>query len=486
MNQKNAPLYKAVCAAMKESPVPFHMPGHKLGHGIDAGWKKIVGKDIFRMDLSELQGLGNLYADEGPIREAADLAAEAWGADRTFFLVGGSSAGICAAILSCVKPGEKILVPRNAHISIFHALVMSGAVPVWITPGVCESGCLGGINPADVEGALKSHGDIKAVFAVSPTYTGHMSDISAIAGHAHARGIPLIVDEAHGSHLYFRAQAARMPLGALACCADIVIHSVHKTAGSLTQSSLLHYRETYGVSIDPQAIAKNLALTQSTSPSYLLMASLDLARRRLATKGREILGRLLVEIEATKRHIAEAGAYRILARDFGPEAHVFAADPLHLVVDPRERGYTGRQLYRLLRRKYHIEAEYAEEGFLVFLLGIGTTAEDLRKLRLALKDLAWKKAVRTADMAPLPPAPPQALTPREAWFAPKEAVPFADAEGRVCGEVIMTYPPGIPFVCPGERLEGETLRHLAQKKNEGAVFHASDSSIDTILCIAAP
>jgi lysine decarboxylase len=482
-NQRRTPLFDAILDFAAQAPTPFFIPAHKMGRGIDPRWLDFAGENIFKMDLSEVQGLDDLHKPQGPIREAQALAAEAWGADRSYFLVNGTSSGIIAAICSVVSEGQKIIVPRNAHKSVIFGLIVSGAIPVYIPAEIhAEKGLAGGLSAEKLNALFAENADAKGVVAVNPSYHGVCNDMRALIETTHARGGVFIADEAHGNHVYFHE---KLGPGALALGADFACQSLHKMSGSLTQSSVLH---TKGGRADIGRLESNLRMMQSTSPSYLLLASLDLARSRMATRGHEILERLLCMAETARKELSSLPGIEVLGRELIGEAAIADYDPIRLVVSARRLGIEGCELYRVLREQYKIEIEYGDYFYGICVMGPGTVQEDVDRLLFAMKDISERYRGQRRPLAwdgLLPPAPPMAMTPRAAHFAERTNVPRREAEGRICAQTIAPYPPGIPAVCPGELLTRDICSFLDEQIGRGRHLHGpADSDSNSIAVVS--
>jgi arginine/lysine/ornithine decarboxylase len=468
-DQRRTPLFDAILDFVSQEATPFFIPAHKMGRGIDPRWTDFAGENIFKMDLSEVRGVDDLHRPRGPIAEAQALAADAWGADRSYFLVNGTSSGIIAAICSVVSEGQRIIVPRNAHKSVVFGLIISGAIPVYIAAEIHgEKGLVGGISRKKLDALCAANEGVKAVLAVSPSYHGVCCDLRGLIETTHARGGVFIADEAHGNHAYFHE---RLGPGALTLGADCVCQSIHKMSGSLTQSSLLHIK---GGRVDAGLLESNLQMTQTTSPSYLLMASLDLARSRMATQGREILDRLIRMSDAARRTLSSLPGIEVPGEELIGEAEIAGCDPTRIVISARRLGMEGYELCRLLREDYNIEIEFGDYFYGICVPGIGTVQEDFDRLLFAVRDISERyrglRGPLSWDEA-LPPAPPAVMTPREAHFSVRVRVPRREAEGRICAQMIVPYPPGIPVVCPGEVITKDICAFLDEQLRKGRRLH---------------
>lgn len=486
ISQDSTPLLSQLhqCAALPDAA--FYAPGHKRGQGMAERFIQLVGDRPFRMDLPELPELDNLFAPSGVIQEAQQLAAEAFGAGRTWFLANGSTCGLEAAILATCNPGDKILLPRNVHRSIISALILSGAVPVFLATDYDAAwGLPGGVSPAQVAAALAADPAIAAVCLVSPTYHGVCSDIGAIAPLVHAHGIPLIVDEAHGGHFAFHLA---LPTPALAAGADLVIQSTHKVLGAMTQASMLHQgRASHAAGpVWAERLDAALQLVQSTSPSYLLLASLDAARHQMATQGPELLEHALNLASTAQQAIRKMPDLMLLSdRPFQPNTGFAAHDPLRLTVSVQALGITGFDADDYLHTQTQVTAELPELTHLTFILTFGNTGSDIEQLITGLRSLP--SAARPLAVAPVgTPStyPPLACSPREAFFTPAEAVALKDAVGRISTAVVCPYPPGIPVLVPGERITAEAIATLqAVLAAGGVVTGGADASMQHLRVI---
>lgn len=452
--QSGAPLFEALVKHAVKSPSGFHIPGHGQGKGLPAELLTLGGQAFFAFDLTELPGLDDLHNPHGPIARAQELAAKIYGADRSFFLVNGTSVGI-QALLTAQAGHREVIVPRNAHRSVLGGLVIAGADPVYVLPEIIpEFGVDCGVPPLRIRQALESHPGAAAVLAVCPNFYGVLSDLAGQASAAHEADKPIFVDEAHGAHLRFHPG---LPADAMAAGADAAVQSTHKLGGSLGQSSILHLRE--GI-VESDAVAAALRLLQTTSPSYLLMASLDLARRQMALQGEFLLEKALVLSRLVRERLARIKGLRILTGDYLPEG-CCGLDPTKLVISVRGLGLTGFQVSGLLAGRYNVFVEMADAGNIVAFISIGSTQGECDALADALEDIAARD--RLPAVTALPKAPAgfiKRMKPREAWFSRSRTVPLAEARGRICAETVAVYPPGIPAVNPGEEITEEIHEYL--------------------------
>lgn len=479
MKQDQAPLAQALEAYNQNITQTFGIPGHRRGAGISPWWTARVGTEIFRYDLTETTGTDDLHAPEAAILQAQQLAAEAFGADETYFLVNGTTCGVEAMLLAAAGPGDKVILARNAHKSALMGLVLCGAQPVYIQPDFLQSlGCIGAVQPETVQVALEENPGAKAVLIVNPTYEGACSDLRQIAEICHRYGALLLVDEAHGAHLHF---APMLPQSAIDAGADLCAQSLHKTGGSLGQSSLLQVRKGR---VAVARLRAALQMVQSTSPSYLLMTSLDLARRELALHGAENWERTRKLAVRTRAAICRLPGYEC------PGAEAFCAagaadyDVTRLCISACGRGINGAELKERLYAM-GIDFELSNDRYVLAIFTPATTEEEARRLIDALAALP-ENAPIALQGSTFPPAPPQAVLPREAFFAPKQRVPLELAEGAIAGEAVIPYPPGIPVICPGEQITAPVLAFLLRWRDKGGhiqgIADPTMETIQTVLC----
>lgn len=458
----SAPLLEKILNYSKKDKARFHVPGHRQGEGLPPEFRKLA-PEFFKMDLTEVPGLDDLHNPGGVIARAQALAARLFGAGQTFFLVNGTTCGLQALIMTVAREGEYILVPRNVHRSVLAGLILSGTIPVYLQPEIIPLfEFASGITLDEVRKKLQACPMCRAVLAVHPTYFGTVGELSGLVREVHSLNKPVIVDEAHGTHLYFSRE---MPEGALKCGADGVVQSVHKTGGSLTQSSWLHIQ---GNRVSAQRVRDSLRLVQTTSPSYLLMASLDAARRQLAARGEKIMERVLELAREARKAISQIKGLSLLGEEHVRGEGIAGIDPTRLVISVKEMGWTGFEAKKILSKRYQIEVEMADFNNIIAVVSLGTTKEDIRRLIDTLKEFSVRERrdVKRRPSGMVPPSiPPLKLSPRQAWMARSRPVRLDEASGLVSGEMICVYPPGIPVVCPGEEITGEIKDYLLAVRN---------------------
>jgi arginine decarboxylase len=468
-SQAATPLLDALRFAAAHPRSAFHTPGHKRGQGTPETLRSLLGTAVFAADLPELPELGNLFAPEGAIRSAQELAAEAFGAEQTWFLANGTTCGIEAAVLAVCNPGDKLVLPRNAHQAAIAALILSGAIPIFVDPvydpvwGIAHS-----MTTAAVAIALEQHPDAKAVMMVYPTYYGICGEIEAIAQLAHQRDIPLLVDEAHGAHFAFHQD---LPIAALAAGADLTVQSTHKVLAAMTQASMLHVQ---GERIDRPRLSKALQLVQSTSPSYLLLASLDAARQQMALEGRSLMNRTLELADRASAEIRKISGLSVFQLHQAMPGWV-AFDRTRLTVDVSQLGLTGFEADEILHETLGVTAELPGLQHLMFIVTLGNTAFDLDRLVNGFEKLAERAVDRPIALPKMSRPDAHAsisqpdISPRAAFFSEAETLPIAQTLDRISAELVCPYPPGIPVLFPGERVTQDAVVYLQQVIAAGGI-----------------
>lgn len=461
LNQERAPIYEALERFRKMRVVPFDVPGHKHGKG-NPELVELLGEKCVGIDVNSMKPLDNLCHPVSVIREAEELAAEAFGAAHAFLMVGGTTSSVQSMVLSCCKRGDKIIMPRNVHRSAINALVLCGAKPIYVNPDVdCRLGISLGMRLEQVEAAIRNNPDAVAVFVNNPTYYGVCSDLRSIVKLAHEHGMLVLADEAHGTHFYF---GEGLPVSAMAAGADITAVSMHKSGGSLTQSSFL----LTGPGVSVGHVRQIINLTQTTSGSYLLLSSLDISRRNLALRGRREFEKVIDLAEYAREEINNIGGYYAFSQDLVNGNSIFAFDRTKLSVHTLEIGLAGIEVYDILRDEYDIQIEFGDIGNILAYLSIGDRRQEVERLVSALAEVKRRYKKDRAGMLSQEYIDPKVVaTPQEAFYAPKESLPLEQTAGRICSEFVMCYPPGIPILAPGEEITEDILDYIVYAKEKG-------------------
>lgn len=472
LDQSQTPLFDALMEYVNRETIPFHVPGHKKGIGMDEEFKAFIGENPFKIDVTVFKLVDSLHHPTGAIKNAQELAADAYGAEASFFSIHGTSGAIQAMIMSVVNDGDKIIIPRNVHKSITSGIILSGAIPVYMQPELDKKiGIAHGVMPETVKETLKNDPDAKAVLIINPTYYGVATNIKEIAEIVHSYNIPLIVDEAHGPHLGFNS---KLPMSAIEAGADICCQSTHKIIGAMTQCSLLHVCTDR---IDINKVQQILNLLQTTSPSYVLMASLDCARRQIALHGEELLDKAINLADYARTEINKIPGFYCFGKEILGNPGCYAMDPTKITITCRELGITGYDLDMLLADKYHIQMELADLYNVLAVGSFGDTKEHMDALLAALKEISndyYGKGTKKADFIDFPGIPEQVQIPREAFTSIKTSVPLNKSVGCISGEFLLAYPPGIPVLCPGERITKEIIDYIQQLKDTGLYVQGTE------------
>ena len=468
LDQNQAPIYEAMVKLRKKRIVPFDVPGHKRGRG-NPELVELLGEKCVGIDVNSMKPLDNLGHPISIIRDAEELAADAFGAAHAFLMIGGTTSSVQTMILSTCKAGDKIILPRNVHKSAINALVLCGAIPIYIEMSVDPKiGIALGLKNDRVAKAIKDHPDAKAILINNPTYYGICSDLKGLTEMAHEAGMMVLVDEAHGAHLHF---TDKLPISAMDAGADMAAVSMHKSGGSLTQSSLL----LIGEQMNPEYVRQIINLTQSTSASYLLMASLDISRRNLALRGKESFEKVIELSEYARREINAIGGYYAYSKELIDGVSVCDFDVTKLSVYTQGIGLTGIEVYDLLRDEYDIQIEFGDIGNILAYISIGDRIQDIERLVGALADI---KRLYSRDGQDLIAGeyiqPEMVLSPQDAFYSQRRSLALADAIGEVCGEFVMCYPPGIPILAPGERITREIVNYIQFAKERGCSLQGTE------------
>ncbi|MGN1331864.1 MAG: aminotransferase class I/II-fold pyridoxal phosphate-dependent enzyme [Lachnospiraceae bacterium] len=461
LNQNEAPIYEALETFRQMRVVPFDVPGHKHGKG-NPELTAFLGEKCVTIDVNSMKPLDNLCHPVSVIHKAEMLAADAFGAAHAFLMVGGTTSSVQSMILSTCKRGDKIILPRNVHRSVINALVLCGAVQVYVNPEVDHRlGIALGMQREQVAKAINEHPDAVAVLVNNPTYYGICSDVKAIVKMAHEAGMYCLADEAHGTHFYF---GVGVPISAMEAGADMAAVSMHKSGGSLTQSSLL----LIGSNMNPGHVRQMINLTQTTSGSYLLMSSLDISRRNLALRGKEVFARVADMAEYAREEINAIGGYYAFGQELINGNSIFDFDPTKLSVHTRDIGLAGIEVYDLLRDEYDIQIEFGDIGNILAYLSIGDRPQELERLVSALAEIRRRFQRDSSGLLSQEYIDPEVvLSPQEAFYANKKSIPLRESKGCVCSEFVMCYPPGIPILSPGERITAEILDYIEYARTKG-------------------
>ena len=467
-NQKRAPIYEALEKFRKQRVVPFDVPGHKRGRG-NPELVELLGEKCVGIDVNSMKPLDNLCHPVSVIKEAEELAAEAFRADHAFFMVGGTTSSVQGMVLSVCKAGDEIILPRNVHKSVINALVLCGAIPVYVNPEMDNRlGISLGMQVSEVEKAILEHPKAVAVLVNNPTYYGICSDLRSIVKVAHVHGMKVLVDEAHGTHLYF---GENLPVCAMDAGADMASVSMHKSGGSLTQSSIL----LTGKNVNWEYVSQIINLTQTTSASYLLMSSLDISRRNLALRGKESFAKVAKMAEYARDEINAIGGYYAYGKDLINGGSVYDFDVTKLSVYTRDIGLAGIEVYDLLRDEYDIQIELGDIANILAYISIGDRIQDIERLVGALADIKRLYSKDPASMLNTEYINPKVLvSPQTAFYSEKTRLPIRETSGRICAEFVMCYPPGIPILAPGELITDEIIEYVLYAKEKGCSMQGTE------------
>ncbi|MFC5532278.1 aminotransferase class I/II-fold pyridoxal phosphate-dependent enzyme [Cohnella yongneupensis] len=483
MDHRRTPLFDALRKHAEQNPVQFHIPGHKKGSGMDPEFREYIGPNVLNIDLINIAPLDDLHQPVGVIQEAQRLAADAFGADVTYFSVQGTSTAIMAMILSVCGNGDKIIVPRNVHKSVLSAIIFAGARPVFLSPVRDRNlGIDHGVTTKSVRRALERHPDAAAVLIINPTYFGICTHLKEIVDLVHEYDVPVLVDEAHGALIHFSEQ---LPMSAMQAGADMAATSVHKLGGSMTQSSILNLQ---GGLVNPQRVQTILSLLTTTSTSYPLLASLDAARRQLALRGQELADRTVALANSARDAVNKIeGLYSFGEELLGEEA-TYAFDPTKLSVHVRKLGITGYDAENWLREHFNLEVEMSDMYNVLCLITPGDDESSIAILVQALQALSDAHVAHAKEIlevvVEIPDIPHLSLTPRDAFYGETELVPFRESAGRIIAEFIYVYPPGIPILLPGEIISKENIDYIVDHIEVGLpVKGPEDRSIEFVKVI---
>ncbi|MDA8098813.1 MAG: aminotransferase class V-fold PLP-dependent enzyme [Nitrospiraceae bacterium] len=483
--QLRTPLFDAMVSLAESRKVSFHTPGHKSGKGIATRFRKFVGPRVFSIDLTTLDEVDSLQNPTGVIKEAQELAAKAAGADRSYFLVNGTTVGNHAMVAATTGPGDKVLIARNCHRSVLTGLIVSGAQPVFFQPLFDRNLKLTlNVTFDTVKAAIDANPDARALLITSPNYYGLCTDIERIIPYAHEHGMIVLVDEAHGPHLKFNP---KLPKCALDAGADLCVQSTHKIVGGMTQASMLHAKAGR-INIDD--VTNTLKLLQTTSPSYILMASLDLARMQMATEGKKLLNRAIKLAEDARTEINKIPGITCFTKEMAKQAGMADMDVTKLTITVSDLGLSGYHVSQMLNTRFGIQVEMADPFHVLVIVSIGDRQEDLTRLVEALKVISAETGLQGA-LLPLDKVHPPsltnrfAMTPRKAFYYDTELVPVNRAAGRVCAEIVTVYPPGIPLFVPGEEISADAIEYITNMAGWGAIIDGLNENNSLVRVVKA-
>ena len=475
LSQKKAPIFEALENFRNMRVVPFDVPGHKRGRG-NQELKDFLGEQCVSIDVNSMKPLDNLCHPISVIRDAEMLAAEAFHAANAFLMVGGTTSAVQSMVLTMCKRGDKIILPRNVHRSVINALVLCGAIPVYVNPEVNPKlGISLGMKLSQVEQAIIKNPDAVAVLVNNPTYYGICSDLKGIVKLAHEHNMFVLADEAHGTHFYF---VEGLPVSAMEAGADMAAVSMHKSGGSLTQSSFL----LAGPNVHAGYVRQIINLTQTTSGSYLLMGSLDISRRNLALHGKAVFEQVKFLAEYARNEINEIGDYYAFGRDLIDGQAIYDFDTTKLSVHTLDIGLAGIEVYDILRDEYDIQIEFGDLGNVLAYISIGDRIQEVERLVSALAEIRRRfRKPSTGMLSQEYIEPDVVVSPQEAFYADKISLKRQQTLGRISSEFVMCYPPGIPILAPGERISQDVLNYISYAEEKGcSLTGPEDTTIENL------
>jgi len=467
LEQEKAPLYEAVSKYIKRKMIPFHMPGHSQGKGAPRILKKLFGEKFFDFDLTEVSGLDYLHYAQGVIREAENLASKLYGTESTIFLINGTTAGVHAMILDSVKENEKIIIGRNSHRSVIGGILLARAKPVFVEPEFNEEfGIITNLTVEEIEKAIKENPDAKVLLVTTPNYYGLQGRVKDIIDLGHKYGLRVLIDEAHGAHFPFNE---KFPKSAIYLGADLVTQSAHKTLPTLTQTSFLHIPSK---SVNVDRVEQVLSIIESSSPSYIFMTALDVARREMALHGKEMWDRAIEVAEYAREKISALQGFKVITEKIVNGIDIYAFDPIKLTINVEDLGYSGFEFEHFLN-KNGIEIELADLQNVLLFITVGTSKRDIDILLSVLRKVQPKKEKNKIKMERTPKAPPFAMMPFETLKKDFEVIPLKEAKGRVSWGIVAPYPPGIPVLAPGMVIDDDCIDFIDEVFKYGGLVQGS-------------
>ena len=475
LTQYDTPIHRALEEQRLNRLAHFDVPGHKGGRG-NKELREFLGAECMKLDMNSMKPLDNLCHPVSVIKDAQELAAQAFGADEAFFIVNGTTAAVQAMIMSTTEAGDKIIMPRNVHRSAINALVVNGAIPVYINPGVNKKlGIPLGMSVESVKQAIRENPDARAILVNNPTYYGICSDLKSIVELAHESGMLVLVDEAHGTHFYFNN---RMPISAMAAGADMSAVSMHKTGGSLTQSSILLTKNT----VNADYVRQVINLTQTTSGSYLLLSSLDIARKNMSLNGQVLIDKAIEFATYARDEINKLGGYYAFGEELIDGDMIYDFDTTKLSVHTRDIGLAGIEVYDFLRDEFGIQIEFVDIGNILAIISGGDRNLEIERLISALSEV---KRLHEKDKSGMFDheyiTPVVVMGPQKAFYSYKVSLPIEESDGKICGEFVMCYPPGIPILGPGEMITTEIIKYIEYAREKGCILTGTqDMNVENI------
>ena len=466
VKQGKAPLYDAIKKYIKRDMIPFHMPGHLQGRGVPLYLKKLFGREIFNFDLTEIPGLDYLHYARGVIKEAEELAAELYGVRKTYFLINGATAGIHTMILATCKKGDKIIIGGNAHRSVIGGIIESGANPVFVNSEFNkEFGIITNVTPDVLEKIIRKNLDAKAVLITTPNYYGIQGDIKRMIDIIHKYHMYALIDEAHGAHFPFHPA---FPESAIAYGADMVVQSAHKTLPTLTQTALLHIVTDM---VNTDMVEQLLAMVESSSPSYIFMAVLDVVRREMAINGRSLWEKAIETANYAREEIKNMNNFKVIDKSVINGKDIYAVDPIKLIINVQRTGFSGFEFENYLN-KHRIEIELSDlQNILLFVI-IGTVKKDIDILLDALKTVKIKES-KIGKTVPFPKAGEQIYSPEEAFNMDYKLSLIDKAVGKVNWGIVAPYPPGVFVLVPGMRISEEAVGFIRMMQRNGGMVQGA-------------
>lgn len=461
LDQNRMPIFEALNKFKKARVVPFDVPGHKRGKG-NPELTEFLGEKCMSVDVNSMKPLDNLCHPVSVIKEAEEIAAEAFGSEYAFFMVGGTTSSVQSMVMAACKTGDKIIMPRNVHRSAINALILSGAIPIYVNPEVDKRlGISLGMSLSELKKVMEENPDAKAVLVNNPTYYGICSNIKGITELAHSYGMLVLADEAHGTHFYFDEN---LPMSAMEAGADMASVSMHKSGGSLTQSSFL----LVGKEVNANYVRQIINLTQTTSGSYLLLSSLDVSRKNLALHGKEIFEKVRGLAKYAREEINQIGDYYAYCKELINGDSIYDFDVTKLSINTLDIGLAGIEVYDLLRDEYDIQMEFGDIGNILAYISVGDREREIERLVSALAEIRRRFKKERGGMLDHEYINPKVVeTPKNAFYGEKESLLIMESAGRVCSEFVMCYPPGIPILAPGEMITNEILDYIQYAKLKG-------------------